>query len=173
MHNSTGDDLYQPGWFPIVELRFMRATDLVFCALVLGFGIFILLLILYEGKLLLGGISSRLLPLLSGSMLYPYTLAKEMTVYTYHVIQNISLTWYPVAALTLIPMAIDIQRSACVLYLLSYAAANTALLIYGVPNHEAEQEKTIQNIPPPPQDPKHTTRVLNSQFFTGMRITIQ
>jgi hypothetical protein len=103
---------------------------------------------------------------------YPYILTKETAVYTYHIIQNISLTWYPVAALTLIPMAIDIQRSVCVLYLLLYAAANTALLIYGVPSHEEAAEKIVHNTPPP-QDPKQTPHLLASQLFTGMRINIQ
>ena len=172
MYNTTDDDPYQPGWFPMFELRFTRATDLLFCALVLALGLFVLLCMIYGGKILINGISSQLKSMLLVSMQYVYTLTEETTLSAFHTVQKIPIVWYPVTALTILPMTVDIQRPVCVLYLLAYCVANILVLFYGVQN----KEETIDPKKTTP-DPKHTTpaatRSLNSQLFTGMRITIQ
>jgi hypothetical protein len=183
----------QSGWFPAIGIQFARFSDLLVTATVVGAGVFILLYLTAMGRRILGKIVTNII-LISISLIYHIiTIITESTILAYNAVCKIPIPWYPVAALTVIPFAIDIPRWAGVLYLLSYCVANSWVLACGIKQKSAPNEinsnetvegeggkqskkKDNNNASSKLASNPSITRTSNAQaahLFTGMRITIQ
>jgi hypothetical protein len=178
------------GWFPAVGIQFARFSDLLIAATVLGAGIFVLLYLTVIGRQTLCKLTTSIILVSLGLIYHLITIITESFILAYNAVCKIPIPWYPVAALTVIPMAIDIPRWAGVLYLLSYCVVNAWVLVSGIKqktevhsNETAEEEVGKQS---KKKDNNHAssklasnpsaTRNQNAQathLFTGMRITIQ
>ena len=181
------------GWFPAIGIQFARFSDLLIAATVLGAGIFILLYLTVIGRRMLGKITTNIILISLGLIYHIITIITESIILAYNAVYKIPIPWYPVAALTVIPMAIDIPRWAGVLYLLAYCVTNAWVLASGIkqtpaPN-QVQSNETIEEEggkQSKKKDNNHAssklasnpsiTRNQNAQathLFTGMRITIQ
>jgi hypothetical protein len=83
----------------------------------------------------------------------PYDYVK--TIVTHHL-----LPWYPMAALTITPIAYNIPRDYIVIYLISYCIAS--LLVIYMTQHKKET--------PPINHPCNSK--YNNSFFSDMKITL-
>ncbi len=99
----------------------------------------------------------------------------EIAISTYTAAKHIPLSWYPLTALTVIPIAVDIPRQWAVWFLLTYSAANGWIALYGLETNDRDAEAEThadkqQGCKPPPLLQPHEIR---PHLFTGMRISIQ
>jgi hypothetical protein len=181
------------GWFPAIGIQFARFSDLLIAATVLGAGIFILLYLTVIGRRMLCKLTTSILLVSLGLIYHIITIITESFILAYNAVCKIPIPWYPVAALTVVPMAIDIPRWAGVLYLLSYCVVNAWVLASGIkqktaPNevHGKETGEEEGSKQPKQKDNNHPSSKLASNpsiarnqnaqathLFTGMRITIQ
>jgi len=172
-------DEHQSGWFPAISIQFTRLTDILLTAIVAGLCVFVLLCMITMGRRLIGTITRTAALMFIGLGMHIITILSESAFFLLHEVMKIPLSWYSVAALTILPMTIDIPRWAGVLYLLSYCIANAWVMACGIKNNNAKSEikEDTKDINPknPKQPPNNASlsRALNAQLFTGMRITIQ
>ena len=163
----------QDGWFPIIGVGVERLSDLLFLALVATLAVTLLIYILRSGRRLLPCILKPLVILLIGAVIHVGLLISEISVSTYHIIQHIPLSWYPVTALTIVPIAVDIPRQAAVWYLLAYCVVNALVVVYGIEFHTEVAVKNKNTDKPVVLQPEIKADNIRSQFFTGLRISIQ
>ena len=180
MHLSI--DEHQSGWFPAIRINFERSTDLLLAALVVGLCIFTLLYLITTGRSIIGSVARTAVFMLFSLIIHIITVIKESGQFLSKSIQQIPIAWYSVAALTVIPIAINIPRWAGVLYLLAYCMANAWVMMYGIQNKpgpkkekvdEASKEDTKLTPPKTDSAKQPLARQSSTQIFTGMRITIQ
>lgn len=171
MHLSL--DEHQNGWFPAVRIGFHGTTDLLLGATVLALCFGALVYLIPGCRRTYSSIGWTGTSMLSSLFANIYTTAEESIQLLYRTIILIPISWYAVAALTIIPIAVDIPRWAGVLYLLSYCLANTWVLVCGIqPAANTKKEKKDDAILSVP-DTTGRMRVASTQIFAGMRITIQ
>ena len=151
------------GWFPAINIYFARFSDVLFAAIIFGLAVFLLLYLITRMRILSGGIGDALQLIFYGTATHIATLGMESALMVYHTLLHIPISWYPTAALTVLPMAVDIPRWGSVLYLIAYCIASTWIVACGIKPH------TVGKTPPPPAKRAAPT----TQLFSGMRITIQ
>jgi hypothetical protein len=173
MHTTFKHDT---GWFPVIGIRFERLSDLLVILFAFALGMTVLIYLLMIGRKLLTKTIKALSLLLLGFILHIGILTAETAVLIFHTIQKIPLSWYSVVGLTIIPIAVDIPRQAAIWYLLAYCVSNGWIATFGV-NHHCSKKHESAPIKGTNSDPKITTQIkaseIQSQLFTGMRISIQ
>jgi hypothetical protein len=158
----------QSGWFPAIGIRISRFSDLLLVLLTVGFCLVALFIALTTGRKLVGKAIHSAAILLLRLTVHAFTLLLESIGSIYHTVLRIPVPWYPTAALTMLPFAIDIPRWASIIYLLAYCTANAWIMACGITSRETKtHEPVASNAPKPP------ATLLHSQMFSGMRITIQ
>lgn len=189
MHEEIeAEQLKQSGWFPTYSIRFEKVSDILFLGLVIGLVLIALLCILVEGKRAIKRASASHLFDAIQLTVHVYMIFAEVWISVTHFIQSLHVSWYPIAALTIIPMTVDIPRWMCVPYLLLYCIVNIWAVAQGIipPQKQSNDTPTAvkQETVPSSKDTKaatatgkhlgsQATRQSNSHLFTGMRITIQ
>ena len=164
----------QDGWFPIVGVSVERLSDLLFIALIVAFMVIILVYVLLSGKKLIPKIIKPVGILLLGVVIHTGILVTELAISTYHIFQHIPFSWYPVTALTIVPIAVDIPRQAAVWYLLAYCVVNAWLAVYGIEIHDDKIEKHSQAETKSNKTPLNIkSENIKSELFAGLRISIQ
>jgi hypothetical protein len=163
-------DRQNSGWFPAIDIRYSRFSDIVFIALLVGLGVFIFMYISTKGQYFGKGIINISTRASLGILHHVFSLVSELFAIILNSALRTPISWYPIAALTIIPMTIDIPRLFVVLYLLAYCVANSLVLVYCINENNKENKQTK----PKQQETTQplSTRQLSTQFFTGMRITI-
>jgi hypothetical protein len=169
---------HSEGWFPVIGVTFERFFEMIISVAIVALSIIILIYIVLASKKCIAALVKPAGILVIGLTLHTIILVTETVLFVYHTIQHIPLSWYPITALTVIPMAIDIPRQAAVWFLLAYCAANGWTTAYGICHVNAKMEKkqhtengtstTIPQIKASEIQPHY-----KAQMFTGMRIDIQ
>jgi hypothetical protein len=158
----------QSGWFPAIGIKISRFSDLLLVMLAVGLCLYALFVALTTGKKMLGNITRRAASLLTGVAIHVFSLLFESTESIYHTVLRIPVSWYPTAALTVLPVAIDIPRWASIMYLLAYCAANAWIMASGIPTKETKTHETTSSS----KTLKQPTVTPGSQMFAGMRIIV-
>jgi hypothetical protein len=170
---------HMSGWFPAIGLRVTSWADFSLVVLIVGAALATIALVIHAGKKMLGRFLGTTMLFLIKLTVHILTLASESICMLYHTVCQIPTPWYPTAALTAIPIAVDIPRWASVMYLLVYCAANVWIMACGIkekgPSVKTNEETKlhVKLHDPASMAAKQAPRSLNSQFFTGLRITIQ
>jgi hypothetical protein len=159
-------------WLPIMGIRFHGMSDLVFAFLVFVMALVVIALLLLSGMRILRYSMNVIIKLAAGIIVHAGVAVIEISLSAYNVINAIPFSWYGLTGFTIIPMVLDIPRPGMVWFLIAYCIPNAWIAIYCITKPEPIKAK--QDSPPiqPPNTTTTTKTQLQSQLFTGMRISI-
>jgi hypothetical protein len=168
---------HSEGWFPVIGVTFERFFEMIISVAIVALSIIILVYIVLASKKCIAALIKPAGILFIGLALHTIILATETFLFAYHTIQYIPLSWYPITALTVIPMTIDIPRQGAVWFLLAYCAANGWTTVYGICHVNSKTEKKQHteketNTTTPQINASEIRPGYSAQMFTGMRIDI-